>query len=300
MPDLPLTDLDAFAAVARERSFRAAARLRGVSASSLSQAVRRLEQRCGVRLFNRTTRSVTLTEAGERLMDRLSPALGELVLALDQLNSFRDRVAGTLRLNVPTVVARMILPDIAAEFLNAYPDITLEISGEDRFIDVLAAGFDAGVRYDERLEKDMIAVPIGPRVQRFVTAAAPSYLAGRGCPHHPREMLDHVAIRHRFLSGIVPPWEFEKDGESLFISPPACMISNVIDLEIDAAVAGLGIIRTFEEFLAPFIDRGELVPILGDWASVFPGPSLYYASRRHMPAPLRAFIDFVKLRARQG
>lgn len=299
MADLPLTDLDAFAAVARDRSFRAAARLRGVSASSLSQAVRRLEQRCGVRLFNRTTRSVTLTEAGERLMDRLSPALGELVLALDQLNSFRDRVAGTLRLNVPTVVARTILPRIAAEFLKAYPDITLEVSGEDRFIDVLAAGFDAGVRYDERLEKDMIAVPIGPRTQRFITAAAPSYLAARGRPQNPRDMLEHSAIRHRFLSGVVPPWEFEKDGESLFISPPASMISNVIDLEIDAAVAGLGVIRTFEEFLAPAIGRGELVPILEDWVSIFPGPSLYYASRRHMPAPLRAFIDFVRQQAKQ-
>jgi DNA-binding transcriptional LysR family regulator len=296
MTDLPLADLDAFTAVARERSFRAAARRRGVSASSLSEALRRLEERLGVRLLNRTTRSVTLTEAGERLMERLSPALGEVVSALEQVNSLRDSATGTLRLNVATVVARAVLPRIAADFLKAYPGIMLEVSGDDSFIDVLAAGFDAGVRYGERLEKDMIAVPIGPRRQRFVTAASPAYLLAHGEPRHPREVLDHACIRHRFASGSMPSWEFERGEETIRISPQARVTSNSLEMEISAAIAGLGIIATFEEFLAPAISRGELVPILEDWAQDFPGPYLYYASRKHMPPPLRAFVDFLKAR----
>jgi DNA-binding transcriptional LysR family regulator len=298
MNDLPLADLDAFMAVARERSFRAAARLRGVSASSLSEALRRLEERLGLRLLNRTTRSVTLTEAGGQLMERLSPALGEVAAALDQAGSFRDSATGTLRLNVATVVARVVLPDLIADFLKAYPGIMLEVIAEDSFIDVLAAGFDAGVRYDERLEKDMIAVPIGPRRQRFVAAASPAYLLAHGAPRHPRDILDHACIRHRFASGRVSPWEFERGEEVIRLSPQARITANTLELEISAAISGLGIIATFEEFLAPAIARGELVPILEDWMPDFPGPYLYYAGRKHMPPPLRAFIDFVKSRPR--
>ncbi len=300
MTDLPLADLDAFMAVARERNFRAAARKRQVSASSLSEALRRLEERLGVRLLNRTTRSVTLTEAGEQLMERLSPALGEVASALDQIGSFRDSATGTLRLNVATVVAKVVLPDIVADFLKAYPGITLEVIGDDSFIDVLAAGFDAGVRYDERLEKDMIAVPIGPRRQRFVTAASPAYLLAHGELRHPCDILDHVCIRHRFASGRVSSWEYERGNEVVRISPQARITANTLELEISAAVAGLGIIATFEEFLAPAIETGGLVPILQDWAPEFPGPYLYYASRHHMPPPLRAFIDFIKSRAKSG
>lgn len=298
MQDLPLADLDAFTAVARARSFRAAARLRTVSASSLSEAVRRLEERLGVRLLNRTTRSVTLTEPGQQLMERLAPALGEVATALDQVGSFRDTATGTLRLNVATVVARSILPDIIADFLKAYPGITLEVSADDTFIDVLAAGFDAGVRYDERLEKDMIAVPIGPRRQRFVAAASPAYLLANGEPRHPRDILDHAFIRHRFASGMVSSLEFERGEEIIRISPRARLTANSLELEISAAVAGLGIIITFEEFLADAIARGDLVPILEDWLPDFPGPYLYYANRKHMPPPLRAFIDFLKTRQR--
>lgn len=217
MTELPLADLDAFTAVARARSFRTAARRRGVSASALSEALRRLETRLGVRLLNRTTRSVTPTEAGEKLLQRLGPALGEVAAALDQINDFRDTPSGTLRLNVPTAVARDTLPRIIAGFLAAYPDIRLEVTADDRFIDILAAGFDAGIRYDERLERDMIAVPLGPKRQRFMAAASPAYLAVHGTPQHPRELLDHPAIRHRFASGALAVWEFEKQGK-----PSAC------------------------------------------------------------------------------
>ena len=300
MDDLPLTDLVAFTAVARERNFREAARKRRVSASSLSEAVRRLEERLGVRLLNRTTRSVTPTEAGERLMERLTPAMSEITLALDDINSFRDSVGGTLRLNVPTVAAMVVMPDIINRFLLEYPAISVEIVAEDSFIDVVAAGYDAGIRYDERLEKDMIAVPIGPRRQCYVTAAAPDYLAANGTPEHPRDILEHRCIRHRFLGGSILPWEFERNGETLFIAPPMVIASNSIEIERSAAVAGLGIVRTFREFLAPQIASGELVSILEEWDTDFSGPFLYYASRRHMPTPLRAFVDFLNREQRRS
>jgi DNA-binding transcriptional LysR family regulator len=296
MSNVDLADLEAFAAVARVRSFRSVARLRGVSASSLSEALRRLETRLGVRLLNRTTRSVTPTEAGQRLLERLSPALSEVAAALDAVNGFRDSPTGTLRLNVPTAVARLVLPPIIGPFLAAHPGIALEVTTEDSFVDVLAAGFDAGVRYDERLEKDMIAVPIGPRVQRFMVAAAPAYLAAHGRPSHPTDLLNHACIRHRFASGVMHPWEFERDGEIVKITPTARVIANNIDLEISAAIQGLGLIATFDGFIERELKSGALVPVLEDWLQPFSGPFLYYQSRRHMPAPLRAFVDFIKKR----
>ena len=297
MSGFDLADLDAFTAVARQRSFRGAASARSVSASTLSEAVRRLETRLGVRLLNRTTRSVTTTEAGARLLDRLTPALGEVQAALDVVNSFRDSPTGTLRLNVPGIVARVVMPSIVESFLKSHPGITMEVVSDDSFIDVLAAGFDAGVRYDERLEQDMIAVPIGPRVQRFATAASPNYLKAHGRPEHPRDLLNHRCIRHRFPSHVMPNWEFERDGEIVRITPAGPLIATTIELEISAAVAGVGIVSSFEEYLAPFLRAGTLEPVLQDWWQSFSGPFLYYASRRHMPAPLRAFVDFIKVRS---
>jgi DNA-binding transcriptional LysR family regulator len=294
MAEFDLADLDAFAAVARARSFRGAAKLRGVSASSLSEALRRLETRLGVRLLNRTTRSVTPTEAGERLLERLAPALGEVAAALDAVNSFRDSPTGTLRLNVPTAVAHLIMPPIVGHFLKMHPGISLEVIANDSFIDVLAAGFDAGIRYDERLERDMIAVPIGPRVQRFVTAGSPAYLAARGRPSHPKDLLSHACIRHRFASGVTAQWEFERGQEIVKISPSGPLVATTIDLEISAAIQGLGLIHSFDGYVEPAIASGALERVLPDWSQSFSGPFLYYPSRRHMPAPLRAFVDFLK------
>ena len=296
MTDVDLTDLQAFVAVGAARSFRTAAGLRGVSASSLSEAVRRLEGRLGVRLLNRTTRSVTPTEAGTLLLERLGPALGGVAAALDALNGLRDSPSGTLRLNVPSVVARMIMPPVLGAFMTTHPAIRVDVTSDDTFIDVLAAGFDAGVRYDERLDRDMIAIPIGPRVQRFVAAASPAYLRERGRPSHPRDLLDHACIRHRFASGITAAWDFERDGEVVKIDPAGRLVSTAVDLEVSAAVQGLGCICMFEEYLRPALDAGALEIVLPDWLQSFPGPFLYYASRRHMPAPLRAFVDFIKAR----
>ncbi len=290
-----LADLDAFAAVAQTRNFRHAAKLRGASASSLSEAVRRLETRLSVRLLNRTTRSVTPTEAGQSLLDRLTPAFAEVAAALDAVNSFRDSPRGTLRLDVPTIVAKEILPPIATRFLAAHPGVMLEVTANDSFVDVLAAGYDAGIRYEERLERDMIAIPIGPRAQRFVAAASPAYLARYGIPQHPHDLLNHACIRHRFASGIIAsPWEFERNGEVIRIVPDGPLISSITELEVAAALADLGVITTFEEFLKPHLASGALVPVLTEWCPEFSGPYLYYPSRRHMPAPLRAFVDFLK------
>jgi DNA-binding transcriptional LysR family regulator len=292
-----LNDLSAFATVAQAGGFRDAARLGSVSASSLSGAVRRLETRLGVRLLNRTTRSIALTEAGARLLERLRPALGEVEAAIDVVNAFRDRPAGTLKLNVPATAARLVLPSIVVPFLKAYPDILLEVIVEDSFVDVLAAGCDAGIRYDERLEQDMIAVPIGPRIQRFATAASPDYLDARGRPEHPRDLLAHACLRGQFASGAMPTWEFERDGEVVRIDPVGPLVVRLgaaVDLAVSAAVAGLGVIHLFEESLRPHLDSGALEPVLAPWWQSFPGPFLYYPGRRHLPAPLRAFVDFIK------
>lgn len=294
---LDLADLDSFVAVARARGFRDAARVRGASASGLSEAVRRLEAQLGVRLLHRTTRSVVPTEAGARLLERLAPALGEVEAALDVVNLFRDRPAGTLRLNVPVSVARLVLPAIVPGFLAAYPEITLEISADDNFVDVLAAGCDAGIRYDERLEQDMIAVPIGPRVQRFATVAAPAYLDRHGRPEHPRDLLAHRCIRGRFSSGAMPIWEFEREGEVVRVDPQGPLIvqpGGAAELAIEAAAAGIGILHLFEAWLRPHIDRGALEPVLAPWWQEFSGPFLYYPGHRLVPAPLRAFIDYVR------
>jgi DNA-binding transcriptional LysR family regulator len=298
-----LGDLNAFVAVAQAKSFRGGARAKGASASGLSEAIRRLETQLGVRLFNRTTRSVVPTEAGARLLQQLIPALGELDAALDVVNGFRDRPAGTLKLNVPAIAAWMVLPSIVPAFLAAYPEIRLEVFAEDSFVDVLAAGCDAGIRYDERLEQDMIAVPIGPRVQRFATAAAPSYLDRRGRPKHPRDLLDHDCLRGRFTSGTMPVWEFERDGKAVRVDPAGPLVFGIggaTHLGVAAAVAGTGIIYTFEDMLRPGLDSGALEAVLEPWWLSFSGPFLYYPGRRLVPAPLRAFVDFIKTRGPSG
>jgi len=292
-----VADLNAFLAVARARSFRGGARASGGSASGLSEAVRRLEGQLGVRLLHRTTRSVVPTEAGARMLERLGPALAEVEAALDVVNGYRDRPAGTLRLNVPISASRLVLPAIVPPFLAAYPDIRLEVIAEDGFVDVLAAGCDAGIRYDERLEQDMIAVPIGPRVQRFATAASPGYLARRGRPEHPRDLLAHACLRGQFSGRAMPPWEFERGGEVVRVDPTGPLLvraGTATDLAVDAAVAGTGIICLFEDWLRPHLDSGALEPVLEPWWQSFSGPFLYYPGRRLLPAPLRAFVDFIK------
>ncbi|WNO53084.1 LysR family transcriptional regulator [Stakelama saccharophila] len=294
-PDL--NDLAAFVAVSRAGGFRDAARRADLSASGLSEAVRRLEARMGVRLLHRTTRSVAPTEAGARLLERLGPALSDIDSALEMVNDFRERPAGTLRLNVPESAARLVLPDILPAFLGRYPDIRLDVVVEEGFVDVLAAGCDAGIRYEERLEQDMIAVPIGPRVQRFAAAASPAYLDAHGRPEHPRDLLGHRCLLGRFASGYKPAWEFERDGEIVRLEPDGPLtvrLGGGADLLVSSAVSGLGVVMLFDHWLAPHFASGALEPVLEDWWEAFSGPFLYYPGRRHLPTPLRAFVDFVK------
>ena len=292
-----LHDLSAFVQVAQAGGFRDAARVGGGSASGLSEAVRRLEARLGVRLLNRTTRSIAPTEAGARLLERLVPALGEVDAAVSEVNASRGQPSGTLRLNVPATVARLVLPSIVPPFLRAFPQIRMEVIVEDGFVDVLAAGCDAGVRFGERLEQDMIAVPIGPRIQRFATAASPAYLNAHGRPGHPRDLLGHACLRGRFASGAMPPWEFEQNGEVVRVDPTGPLMVRIgggVDLAVSTALDGLGIIQLFEGWLRPHLDAGLLEPVLEPWWQSFPGPFLYYPGHRYLPPPLRAFVDFIK------
>ncbi|MDX8502658.1 LysR substrate-binding domain-containing protein [Mesorhizobium sp. VK4C] len=292
-----LNDLHAFLAVARAGGFREGARATASSASALSEAIRRLETQLGVRLFNRTTRSVALTEAGASLLTRLGPALGEVEAALDVVNGFRDRPAGTLRLNVPVSASRLVLPKIVPGFLAAYPAIRLEVIAEEGFVDLQAAGCDAGIRYDERLEQDMIAVPIGPRVQRFATAGSPAYLDRHGRPQHPRDLLAHACLPGRFSGRAVTPWEFERNGEVVRVDPSGPLVvtlGGAVDLAVDAAIAGTGIVSLFEDWLRPCFESGVLEPVLEPWWQEFSGPFLYYPGRRLVPTPLRAFIDYIR------
>jgi DNA-binding transcriptional LysR family regulator len=296
-----MADLSSFALIAEHKGFRQAARASGQSASTLSEAVRRLEQRLGLRLLLRTTRSVTPTEAGTLLLSRLRPALDDVTSALDVLNTLRGTPRGTLRLNVPVSAARLFLRPLVDGFLSAYPEVVLDLVVDNNYVDLVASGCDAGIRYGERLEQDMIALPIGPRTERFAVAASPAYLARRGTPTHPRDLLEHACLRGKFLSGSVPAWEFERDGQTLSVEPhgPLIITPTASDLAISAAVAGHGMIYLFEQWLAPHMASGQLTPVLQDWWPSFPGPFLYYPGRRHLPAPLRALIDYVQASAGQ-
>jgi DNA-binding transcriptional LysR family regulator len=288
-----LPDLAAFASVATHRSFRRAAAELGVSPSALSHAIRGLEERLGVRLLNRTTRSVAPTAAGERLLLRLGPALRDIGDALDELDEFRDRPAGTLRLNVPRVAARLLIAPAAAAFLRENPGMRLEVATEDGLVDLVAGGFDAGVRFGERVERDMISVRVGPE-RRFAVVAAPAYLASRGVPLAPADLRGHACVRLRFPSGFLYRWEFEREGESVAVEVDGPLTVDDLDHAVTAAEGGVGIALAFEEQAAAALRAGRLVRVLEDWCPPFPGFHLYYPSRRQVPAGLRAFVELLR------
>jgi DNA-binding transcriptional LysR family regulator len=292
MKDFDLRDLDAFVAVARTRNFRRAALEQGVSVSSLSQRLRDMEERLGVRLMNRTTRSVALTEAGELLLARVGPAIADVGDALDQVRGLRGLPSGRLRINAPPPAIDLVLAPMVAPFLKAHPQIDLEIVSDSGFVDIVAAGFDAGVRYGEHLAQDMIAVPLG-LPQRYAVVASPQYVAQHGRPKHPKDLLHHVAIRTRFGSGAMPDWEFEKAGRIVKVAPPGKLIATYPGLARRAALDGVGFWPTFEGYVREAVASGELVSVLEDWCAPFPGPFLYYPSRRQPPPALSAFVAFV-------
>lgn len=288
-----LADLQAFASVARLRSFRRAAVELGVSPSALSHTLSGLESRLGVRLLHRTTRSVAPTEAGQRLLERLAPALLEIDTALDEVNAFRDSPHGTLRLNAPRFAAEYVLAPLASRFLLAHPGMQLEIVADDALVDIVAAGFDAGVRFGESLHQDMVAVPLGGP-QRFVVVASPAYLAEHGTPGEPRELAQHRCIRVRFPSGAVYRWGFEKNGEKLEVDVQGPLDVGEMPLMVRAAEDGLGLAYVYEQSARAALDAGRLTSVLDDWRPMEPGFFLYYPSRRLLPAGLRAFVDLLQ------
>jgi DNA-binding transcriptional LysR family regulator len=292
MPDADLRDLAAFAAVARLRSFRRAAIEQGMSVSSVSQRLRTLEERLGVRLLNRTTRSVAATEAGERLLERLVPALQGIGEALAEIRNAAETPKGRLRINAPAPAARLVLAPMIAAFLARYPAITLELIVETSLVDIVAAGFDAGVRFEEHLAQDMIAVPLGPP-QRYVVVAAPALVARHGLPREPADLASLPCLAVMFPSGKCPAWEFEKAGRVISLSPAAAFWSSDMEVLLRAAIDGAGFLATFEGYVRPALDKGQLIAVLDDWCPSFPGPFLYYPSRRQVPAPLAAFVAFV-------
>jgi DNA-binding transcriptional LysR family regulator len=287
-----LADLADFAAVAARLNFRRAAVDRGVSPSALSHSIRGLEERLGVRLFNRTTRSVALTEAGTQLMERLRPAFDDIDAAMESINRFRDSPTGLLRLNAPRAAVLLLAPVVTA-FVQRHPDVRLEIVTDDALVDIVAAGFDAGIRFGEHLAHNMIAVPIGGK-QRFAAIGAPDFFARHGTPATPHELHRHACIRRRFPSGAIFRWEFEKDGAPLDIDVPGRLTLDDASLMLQCAAAGAGIAFVFEKEAEPLLQAGSVIRILEDWCPPFPGMFLYHPMRRQMPAALRSFIDIAR------
>lgn len=292
MSDLDLRDLSAFLAVARTRNFRRAAVELQVSVSGLSQRLRDLEQRLGVRLLHRTTRSVALTEAGELLRTKVAPAMDDVDAALQQARGFSDLPSGRLRINAPAPVVDLVLAPMVTPFLQRFPAIQLEIIAETSLIDIVAEGFDAGIRYGEHLAQDMIAISLGSP-ERYAVVASPQYVAQRGCPIVPQDLLQHCCIRTRFASGALLDWEFEKDGHEVRVAPEPVLIASYSRLGIAAAEDGLGFFATFEGYAREAVAAGRLVSVLEDWLPPFSGPFLYYPSRRQPPPALAAFVAFV-------
>ena len=296
-----MDDLSIFLTVFHENGFRAAAKRLGLSPSTVSERISALEAGLGVPLFIRTTRSVIPTAGGRELAERVSPLLSEIRAVLDDVASSLEDVRGLLKLNMTGAVMVDILPPLIDRFLARFPHVRVEIMVEDRLVDVTAAGCDAGIRYGEHLAQDTIAVPLGPRLQRLALAAAPAYLASRGIPSHPSELMDHDCIRLRYSSGAMVGWDFVRNGEAVSVNPPGRLIIGVdgVAAAIDLARSGRGVIATFENWLEPHFQSGDLQPVLAEWWDTFEGPWLYFSSRL-MSAPLRAFVDFIAQEHEQG
>ncbi|MBV8793649.1 MAG: LysR family transcriptional regulator [Hyphomicrobiales bacterium] len=288
-----LAELENFVAVARHRSFRKAATERGIVPSAVSHAIRGLEDRVGVRLLRRTTRSVSLTDAGERFLADLEPAFGQIENALDNLNAFRGAPFGTVRLNVPTSIAPFILQDVMGELLQRNPGLRLDIVATDSLVDIVEQGFDAGIRFGERLSQDMVAVRIKPRL-RFAVVGSPSYFEGRATPKTPHDLRNHACIRYRFPSGAIFNWEFERNGEALTVDVDGPITLDGQELMIEAALQGCGLAYIWDHRARPYLANGALIGCLDDWCPVYDSLYLYYPSGRHVSAGMRALIDLLK------
>ncbi|KQQ13679.1 transcriptional regulator [Methylobacterium sp. Leaf122] len=289
-----LGELAAFLAVARHRSFRKAATERGVASSAISHAIRNLEERVGVRLLQRTTRSVALTDAGERFLADLAPAFEQIERAQEGLNTFRATPFGTVRINLPTSLAPFLLRDVIGSLVAENPGLRLDIVATDRLIDIVEEGFDAGIRFGEVLSRNMIAVRIGP-TQRFAVVGSPDYLDQHPAPEHPRDLQHHVGIRYSFPSGRILNWRFKRDDEPIEVDVDGPVTLDHQELMVEAAVKGAGLAYVWEDRARPYLETGTLRRCLEDWCPVRDDLFLYYPSQRHLSGGLRALIDRLKV-----
>ncbi|QQP92867.1 LysR family transcriptional regulator (plasmid) [Skermanella sp. TT6] len=293
MNPVRLDSFDVFAAIVRCGGFRAAALERGVSSSALSQTMNALEESLGIRLLNRTTRSVSPTEAGQRLLDRLAPALGDIQLAIAEIDELRDSPSGTLRINAPAPAVDHLLCPLVFDFMDVFPKVKIEIVSDAAVIDIVEQGFDAGVRFGKQLAQDMIAIPLGPSL-RYAIVASPDYIDRRGLPRTPHDLVDHDCIRRRFPGGTLAAWRFVDGDEELEVTPAGRLTFSTVHNELQAALAGRGIAHVLDDYAKPHIRGGRLVELLRDWSPTLPHWFLYYPSRRLPSAAMRAFLDHMK------
>lgn len=290
-----LDGVEAFLSVARHLSFRRAATELGVTPSAISQAIRVLEERVGAALFMRTTRSVGLTEAGERFLARAKPAFEELVAAGEVARDLGQRPAGRLRLSVPRAVMPVLLEPLIASFCRSYPEIEVEIAANEKLVDLANEGFDAGIRFGQFIEADMVAVRLTPPF-RFIVAGSPAYLARTAPPEHPNDLSHHACLRLRRSSGALAPWSFDEDGHPIEVAVSGPFIANDFPTMLGAAVEGVGLAQLPEPIAAALLRTEKLVQVLERFAPMTPGMFLYHPGRRQMTPKLRAFIEHVKYR----
>ncbi len=293
MQGTELGELATFIAVARQRSFRKAAVERGVASSAISHAIRSLEERVGVRLFHRTTRSVSLTEAGARFLTELQPAFGQISKALDSLNSFRGTPFGTVRITVPNSIAPFVFQNVMGPLIKQNPGLQLDLEATDRLVDIVEDGFDAGIRFGERLSQDMVAVRIRPRL-RFAVVGSPAYFADRKIPKTPRELQEHACIRYRYPSGAIYNWQFERAGEAVDVEVHGPVTLDDQYLMVEASLQGCGLAYVWENWAMPHLARGNLIRCLEEWCAPDDQLFLYYPSRRYVSAGLRALIEILR------
>ena len=284
-----MNELEAFVTVGTLLSFQKAAVERGVTRSALSHSIKTLEENLGVRLLNRNTRGVTLTEPGKELLQRIRPAFAQVAEALDGLNDYRGSPTGSLKLTVPRAVAHAMLGPAISRLVNENPGLSVDVWCDDRLVDIVAEGVDAGIRFGRSLQADTIALPL-KRAFEFKVVGSPAYLAGRQVPAAPADLLDHNCIRHRLPSGVLFPWEFSRAGESVSVDVAGRLTLDDQRMMVESALSGAGLAMVFADLVRDHVQRSELIECVGDWTCSLGDLYLYYSSRRHVSAALRALI----------
>jgi DNA-binding transcriptional LysR family regulator len=293
MSQLRLDSFDVFASIVRCGGFRAAAAERGVSSSALSQTINSLEEVLGIRLLNRTTRSVYPTEAGQRLLERLAPALSDIKLAIREVDDLRASPSGTLKINAPAPAVDHVLCPLLFDFMQKYPAVKIEVISDAAIVDIVELGFDAGVRFGKQLAQDMIAIPLGPSL-RYTIVASPDYVERFGRPLTPHDLVGHDCIQRRFPGGTLVSWRFSRADDLMEITPAGRLTLSSAANELQAALAGMGVAHVFDDYARPYIQEGKLMELLPDWSPVLPSWFLYYPNRRLPSAAMRAFLDHVR------